>query len=156
MRTVGTSNGRSDRGFTLLELLVVIAIVALLVAILVPSVSNALSLANAVICGNNLREIHKSLALRTLDEGPMRAIGWTNTVLKHVVESTLICPEDGEVGGGDWDLWDENGDGRPSFARHLGRFNVLTVGGQVERRHPDDINPDPALFPGSREAHWTP
>ena len=325
--------GRAGPGFTLLELLVVVAIISLLVVILAPSITNALSLTKAVICGNNLREISKSLAMRTPDEGPMRAVGWTNIVLKHIVEKTLICPEDGEVGGGDfsqvrikvqyggthyldvvgtkqsrrvsndqyeawralfvqgrgqeywdtytgyeedanpdswwvvfedlihnsdydfndikiraiedasgnavlypskgdagashwlvwadtledaltppgpftpgdtrslaldggltsyginsqipdfygretsgrvvmidyektivhsganpddWDNWDDNGDGRPSFARHLGRFNVLTTGGEVERRHPDDINPDPALFPGSREAHWTP
>jgi prepilin-type N-terminal cleavage/methylation domain-containing protein/prepilin-type processing-associated H-X9-DG protein len=44
-------------GFTLIEVLVVVAIIALLVAILLPSLTRAREQGKAIVCSNNLRQI---------------------------------------------------------------------------------------------------
>lgn len=45
------------KGFTLVELLVVISVIALLLAILMPSLNKARELANRIVCGQNLKTL---------------------------------------------------------------------------------------------------
>ena len=54
-----------NRGFTLIELLVVVTIIALLVAILVPSLTEANRIAKMVVCSTHLKQIALGMNLYT-------------------------------------------------------------------------------------------
>jgi prepilin-type N-terminal cleavage/methylation domain-containing protein/prepilin-type processing-associated H-X9-DG protein len=61
-------NSRSRRAFTLIEILVVVAIIALLVAILLPSLSAARESAASVVCRTRLTELFKGHAFYAQDQ----------------------------------------------------------------------------------------
>jgi prepilin-type N-terminal cleavage/methylation domain-containing protein/prepilin-type processing-associated H-X9-DG protein len=58
---------RRTIGFTLIELLVVIAIIAVLMAILLPSLNRAREQARGVYCSGNLKNIHLSILMYAED-----------------------------------------------------------------------------------------
>ncbi len=51
---------RSIRGFTLIEMLLVVAVIALLISILLPSLSRSKDLAKRGVCENNLRQMYQA------------------------------------------------------------------------------------------------
>jgi len=71
--TRGSGRGR---GFTLIELLVVVAIIAMLVAILMPSLSRARQQARAVKCLAHLRELAHGMVIYYDEWGNYPAHQW--------------------------------------------------------------------------------
>ncbi len=102
--------GMRRGGFTLIELLVVIAIIALLISILLPSLSRARQSAKTAVCGSNVRGIMQALYLYAGDHRDQlvsaglahgashgnEQAAWINTLRKEYGENTLIarCPQD--------------------------------------------------------------
>lgn len=66
------------RAFTLIELLVVIAIIALLLAILVPSLQNARELARRAFCGNNSKDMGLGVQFYAQDNNDVIPPAWVD------------------------------------------------------------------------------
>jgi prepilin-type N-terminal cleavage/methylation domain-containing protein len=70
---------RSKQGFTLIELLVVVAIIALLISILLPSLSKARAQARTTLCGSRIGQLFKATLIYAEDFGetpPFLGVGW--------------------------------------------------------------------------------
>lgn len=100
-------HSRQRAGFTLVELLVVIGIIALLVAILLPSLNRARESAQRVACLSNMRQLGLSMVMYTTDnKGKFPFAGVENNPA-------------------DWAYWEPNRDKNqsPLVKYQGGRFN---------------------------------
>jgi len=92
---------RSLPGFSLIELLVVISIIALLIAILLPSLDRARGVARQLKCSANLKGIALSQVVYSENfdglfppRGPER---WVALLKEHYRDyEALVCPDDGD------------------------------------------------------------
>src|SRR5215475_12724315 len=69
MTKSNTPCSRQNAGFTLIELLVVIAIIAILAAMMLPSIAKAKDKAKKVNCVSNLRQIGVGMTTYSCDFG---------------------------------------------------------------------------------------
>ena len=83
-------------GFTLIELLMVVAIVALLVTIVVPTLSQAREHAKNALCRNNLGQMRTLLHSSKGDGDLALPVGfaWLGFVTAHGAGDTVVCPKD--------------------------------------------------------------
>jgi len=100
---VRSSPGPSPRGgrkgaFTLVELVVVISVIALLVAILLPSMSQTFEIAYATMCRNNLQKLGQAMQGGSM-QSPLSVpsgSAWTSAAIAYGSKDLLLCPKDDE------------------------------------------------------------
>jgi prepilin-type N-terminal cleavage/methylation domain-containing protein len=71
------------RAFTLVELLVVIGIIAILIGILLPTLSRVRQQANTVVCSSNLRQISMAMLMYEQDNKGRLLVAWTKAPIWH-------------------------------------------------------------------------
>ncbi len=105
-RRMPSLSPRAARGFTLVELLVVIGIIALLISILLPSLSRARESANKVACMSNMRQI---------GNGFLMYLGSNRNKYPRCASGSVLYE--------DWIYWQPNRDQKESrIAPYLGGF----------------------------------
>jgi prepilin-type N-terminal cleavage/methylation domain-containing protein/prepilin-type processing-associated H-X9-DG protein len=100
-RRLNLAQRRPRPGFTLVELLVVMAIIAILMAMLMPSIAKAKGKANATSCLNNMRQLNLAASMYASDheeEFPARRAptnGWPHKLKPYFLTWQIIaCPSD--------------------------------------------------------------
>jgi prepilin-type N-terminal cleavage/methylation domain-containing protein/prepilin-type processing-associated H-X9-DG protein len=135
---------RKDRGFTLIELLVVIAIIALLLAVLIPSLRKAKQYAQAVVCMSNLKQWGVLYTIYAGDYKSSLPIGWNGGTMWMTdlltyyqdVGDLRLCPSatkfisEGNPAG-EFSAWGVHGEGGVTIPRwsEKGMYGSYSVNG---------------------------
>ena len=109
---------RTSRGFTLIELLVVISIIALLIALLLPALTQAREAAYNVVCASNQKQMALAVLSYVEDHDGTVPVGlepsesepyWPARILPWVQDRNVFdCPQ--HLGGkDDWNTYVANG-----------------------------------------------
>jgi prepilin-type N-terminal cleavage/methylation domain-containing protein/prepilin-type processing-associated H-X9-DG protein len=96
------SRYRNQSGFTLVELLVVIGIIALLISILLPSLSKARESANQVVCMSNMRQFGIGMQIYSEQNNGMLPQKGPDG---HDTTTDFFGPSGGVIGYDDPTLW---------------------------------------------------
>jgi prepilin-type N-terminal cleavage/methylation domain-containing protein/prepilin-type processing-associated H-X9-DG protein len=144
------------RAFTLVELMVVISVIALMLAIVLPSMSSVYSVARATICRNNLLRIGEAFTVAGSGDAVGKGKGagmaqvvdmypdpmsWPAIPRNAVSDGSLFqCPEDEVKTGAVQDMFK-----LLEYANPYGRFPMNAVGGEsfffISRTGSDDRGP---------------
>jgi prepilin-type N-terminal cleavage/methylation domain-containing protein/prepilin-type processing-associated H-X9-DG protein len=112
---MNTQHHNRLRGFTLAELMIVVSIIAILISLLLPSLTAAKSAARTAMCASNMRQLFIGIRTATVDsrlkdKAPFTAATWVAQVAPYVEggPAVTVCPEDDvtqdSAGGGDYSL----------------------------------------------------
>jgi prepilin-type N-terminal cleavage/methylation domain-containing protein/prepilin-type processing-associated H-X9-DG protein len=88
---------RRVRAFTLVELLVVIGIIALLISILLPSLSRARQMANLIYCQSNLRQIGQLMSIYANQNSGDLPPAWDTTLWFTYADTLTLMTENPQV-----------------------------------------------------------
>ena len=107
---------KKSKGFTLIELLVVIAIIAVLVSIIIPTVSNSTTKAKAATDAANLRSIKAELTIAALEKNDIKGTKSTDTGVSYPGGTTT--PPECKTNSA-WTLyWEIDSDGNVDVVRY--------------------------------------
>jgi prepilin-type N-terminal cleavage/methylation domain-containing protein len=162
---------RRRYGFTLIELLVVVAIIALLVAVLLPSLGRAKQRANVAKCTANVRAIGQALNIYFTDWQrlmPYYNVGssfWTNTLAPYGAgDKVRACPNALSIGasqqGSSTTMWHGFSGATDAGAYGLNGW-VYTPPGQFAAQYASSgvgwtfpVSRDNSLVPLAADASW--
>jgi prepilin-type N-terminal cleavage/methylation domain-containing protein/prepilin-type processing-associated H-X9-DG protein len=132
------------KGFSLVELLVVIGIIGLLIALLLPALTKAKSVANQIACASNLRSIGQGLSIYVIDSHGVFPAAYL--YVGQSIQDTVETPDSPVNGYLHWSYYLYGSQGMSPKAFQCPELNK---GGLPPcNPTPDNLNPGQVAWPG--------